>query len=124
MEETSVRLPVLYVAGPYRATTERQVELNIRAAEAIGLEVWQAGAVALVPHMNTRMFGGACPDEVWLTGDLELLRRCDGVVVTPDWERSTGARAEVEAAKRWGMPVFGSVGEAGEWIERFKREMK
>ena len=43
---------------------------------------------------------------VWLEGDMELLRRCDAVVLTPDWERSSGARAERQAAYNWSIPVY------------------
>lgn len=100
---------LVYIAGPYRAATERAVVENIRNAEAVALMVWQAGHYALCPHMNTALFGGACPDEVWLAGDLEMLRRCDAVVVCPGWHASSGTKAEVAEAKARGIPVFATV---------------
>jgi hypothetical protein len=65
-------MKVIYIADPYRADTERGIIENIRAAEAVAIKVWEAGYVALCPHMNTRLFGGILPDEVWLKGALEL----------------------------------------------------
>ena len=75
------------------------------------------GAAALCPHTNTRFFQNAAPDEVWLDGDLELLARCDAVLMTEDWERSSGARAEHEHATKRQMPVFYTLGAVKAWLE-------
>lgn len=102
-------MKVIYIAGPYRASTERGIIENIRKAEAVAIKVWQAGHVALCPHMNTRLFGGLCPDEVWLKGDLELLRRCDGMVLVSGWECSQGVLAEIRLAEKIGISVYNCV---------------
>lgn len=99
-------MKVIYVAGPFRGPSAWEIECNIRRAETLALEVWRLGAAALCPHTNTRFFQNAAPDSVWLEGDLELLRRCDAVILTEDWVRSSGARAEVEFADKLGLPVF------------------
>lgn len=111
---------VVYIAGPYRAKTEREVMLNIRRAESIALAVWQAGMVALCPHMNTAFFGGACDDATWLAGDLELLRRCDAVLLVPGWEESSGTIAEIEFARQHGIPVFRKSFQLGRWHAKRK----
>lgn len=103
---TDERLPVIYVAGQYRAPTPWQILANIRRAQEVALAIWRLGAVAICPHANTAMFDGEAPDEVWLRGDLELLRRCDAVVVVQGWERSTGATAERALAVDLGIPTF------------------
>ena len=100
------RLKVVYIAGPYRASTEWGVKQNIHAAELAAMHVWQLGGVALCSHANTAFFGGSCPDETWLAGYLELLRRCDAVYAIVDWMASTGASAEVALADSIGLPVF------------------
>jgi nucleoside 2-deoxyribosyltransferase len=110
-------LRVIYIAGPYRGPCAWDIECNIRRAETLALDVWRAGAVALCPHANTRHFQGAAPDDVWLRGDLELLDRCDAMILTDDWERSAGARAEVEFARRRGIPVFPSLDALRAWLE-------
>jgi hypothetical protein len=42
-----------------------------------------------------------------LAGTLELMRRCDAVILVHNWRDSAGSRAEVDEAKRLGIPVFG-----------------
>lgn len=97
---------VVYVAGPFRGANSWEMEQNIRRAEALALDAWRAGFAVICPHANTRFFQGAAEDDVWLLGDLAILKRCDALLLTPDWSRSTGARAEVEFAKAHKIPVF------------------
>lgn len=108
----------IYIAGPFRGPNAWEIEENIRRAERLALEVWRLGCACICPHTNTRFFQGAAPDEVWLAGDLELLARCDAILLTADWERSSGARAEVDFARKRGMPVFLSVSNLAHWLER------
>ena len=56
-----------------------------------------------------RNYPGTLPDEFWLEGTLELLRRCDAVFLIPGWEQSTGSRSELDEATRLGLPVFDNV---------------
>jgi hypothetical protein len=107
---------VIYVAGPFRGPHHFAIWRNIMRAADLALEVWKLGAVALCPHMNTFCFQGAAPDAVWLDGDLELVRRCDGLLVTDDWQRSTGARAEVQFAEQHGIPVFLTLEDLAYWL--------
>lgn len=110
-------MKLVYVAGPFRGKSAWDIECNIRRAEELALEVWRLGAAALCPHCNTRFFQNAAPDEVWLKGDLEILRRCDAVVLTPDWRKSSGARAEVEEALVLDIPVFDDLEDLKAWLE-------
>lgn len=96
-----VRKQVVYVAGPFRGPNHWEVEQNIRRAEEVALACWRLGFPTICPHTNTRFFDGAAEDHLWLEGDIEILKRCDIVVLTPDWERSSGARAEVEFTKTY-----------------------
>jgi hypothetical protein len=104
---------VIYVAGPFRAKpipgqdqpNQWEQEQNIRRAEAISLEIWKKGHAAVCPHTNTRYYQGACPDHIWLEGDLAIIERCDGVLLTPDWERSEGARNEKIHAEAHDIPI-------------------
>jgi len=99
-------MKVVYVAGPFRAATAWEIEQNVRAAEVVALRVWRAGAVALCPHANSRHYHGDAADELFIEGTLELLRRCDAILLVEGWERSTGARGERVEAERLGLPVF------------------
>lgn len=99
----------VYVAGPYRAPSAWEIEQNIRRAETVALELWRSGHVAICPHTMGRFYQGAAPDKVFLDGCLELLRRCDGVLLIGEWEKSSGTRAEIELAHSLGLPVFFSL---------------
>lgn len=102
-------MKVVYVAGPFRAPNSWELERNIRRAEELALEVWRAGFACICPHTNTRFYQGAAPDEVWLDGDLEILRRCDAVLLTQNWQQSSGTRAEVADATLNKIPVFNNL---------------
>lgn len=105
-------MKVVYCAGPFRGETAWDVECNIRKAEELGFWVANKGAMPMIPHTNTRFFDGTLTAEFWLDGTMELMRRCDAVVMTPDWQESGGATREVEEARRLGIPVFDSGNDA------------
>lgn len=114
---------ICFLAGPYRAPTIRGVVLNVRAAESVAVELWKLGTVVpLCAHLNSALFDGIVPDEVFLEGALELLRRSDAIVLAPGWRGSAGARAELAEAERLGLPVFvwGDLDEARR-LERWAR---
>ena len=77
-----------------------------------------SGAVAICPHCNTANFQGALADNVWLRGDLELVSRSDALLLTPDWQRSSGTKDEVRFARDVaGIPVLYSVLEMKHWLK-------
>lgn len=100
-------MKVIYIAGKYRGPNAWAIEQNIRAAEEVAARVWAAGHVALCPHANSRHMDGVASDDHFLAGTLELMRRCDAVVLVPNWKDSAGARAEVAEADRLGIEVIG-----------------
>lgn len=99
-------MKLVYVAGPYRAPTGWGIDLNIQAARRLGADVALAGGFPIVPHANTAHYDGLCPDSFWLDGDLELLSRCDALVLREGWQSSSGTRAEEAKARRDHIPVF------------------
>lgn len=109
-------MKVVYVAGPFRGANSWEMEQNIRRAEALALEAWRLGAAVICPHANTRFFQGAAPDSVWLDGDLAILGRCDAILMTPDWRRSAGARAERDYAMISGIPIFYGLDVLRAWL--------
>lgn len=105
-KEAQEEMKVCYIAGPYRAASPYLVEQNIREAEALALQIWQRGHVAVCVHSMARYWTGAAPIETWLEGDIELMSRCDCVLLVPGWEHSSGTLAEIEWCKLNSMPVF------------------
>jgi len=100
---------VVYVAGPFRAQSPWEQECNVRVAEATSLALWQSGFTAICPHTQTRFFQdapGIPDDSVWLEGTLEMLRRCDYILLCPGWHSSSGTLGEKTEAERLGIPVF------------------
>lgn len=102
-------IPIAYVAGPYRGDTSWAIECNIHAAKRVGVALAKLGIMPVIPHANTSHFDGVMSDKFWLVGTLELMRRCDLVVLVDGWERSSGAREEVKEARRLGIPVYDSI---------------
>ena len=109
-------MKLVYVAGPFRATNSWEIEQNIRRAETLALEVWKAGAACICPHANTRYFQGSCLDNVWLEGDLEMVRRCDALLMVPGWQNSVGSVAEHALAKSRGILIFTSLMALQMWL--------
>lgn len=110
-------MKLVYVAGPFRAITPWKVEQNIRRAEELALEVWRAGLACICPHANARAGQGELEDKVWLEGDLEILSRCDAILMTPDWEPSAGAQAELLYAYDHGLAVFFNIEDLKAWAD-------
>jgi hypothetical protein len=108
---------VVFIAGPFRGADAWTVEQNVRVAEVAAYQVANLGAMPLCPHTNTRFFDGTLTDEFWLEGTLELMRRCDVVLMVGGWRESSGALGEREEAKRLGLHVAYSIDELARWLE-------
>lgn len=60
----------------------------------------------VTPHSITAKMSGVESDELWVQGTLELMRRCDAVLVLPGYERSEGTKGEIAEAERLKLPIF------------------
>ena len=116
-------MKIVFLAGPYRADTEYGVEANIQEARRFSVQIWASGAMCFCPHMNTAHFGGALPDEVWLDGDKEMLRRCDAVFAMPRHYRSVGAKGEIDLATELGIPIVYDMDQLRAWIKKVQGEI-
>ena len=109
---------LVYVAGPYRAATREAVEQNVAAARHVGRLVARMGMMPVMPTVNTAFFDfdfpGESDDQFWLDGTLELMSRCDAVVMVDGWKLSDGAKVEVIEANRIGIPVYMNTSELQE----------
>jgi uncharacterized protein DUF4406 len=120
------RMPVVYVAGPFRAATAWKRHRNILEAEALAFRVAELGAMPLCPHTNTANFDGELTDGFWLAGTLELLRRCDAAVFTDRWDESRGAIAERHFCKETRIEIFEALhlhpenGALERWVRQWK----
>jgi hypothetical protein len=113
-------MKVVYVANRFTAPTQWQRRRNVHAAELMSLAVAELGAMPLNVTKNTENFFGLFEDEFWYRGTLELMRRCDAVILVPGWEGSKGVAGEIEEAKLRGIPCFERVGELKTWLTEQK----
>ena len=96
-------MKVIFVSGKYRSDTERGLIQNIRHAEQEALWLWLQGWAVVCPHKNTAHFGGVLDDpeadhQLWMAGDLEILSRVDAIYMLLGFEKSEGAKLELELA--------------------------
>jgi len=89
---------IVYLAGPYSGN----VDDNISRARKISIELWEAGYYVVCPHLNTAHFeiDCRCTYENYMRGDIEILSKCDAVVMLPGWQNSAGASREKKHAAR------------------------
>lgn len=80
---------------------------NIHAARRVSLAAAYAGYMPVCPHSNASEFDGVegIPGSFWLEGTLEMMRRCDVVVLCDGWEKSDGSIGEIKEALKMGKPV-------------------
>ena len=97
---------LIYVAGPYRASTAWGIERNIHAAREMGARIAVYGCYPMIPHANTAHFDGLADDALWLGGTLEMMRRCDAAVFLSNFRESSGACNEYEEAERMKMLIY------------------
>lgn len=108
---------VIYVAGKLAGANNFEIKKNVWEAEQLAMEVVRLGAVPLIPHANTGFtFFGVGEEEFWYEATLELLRRCNAVILVPNWKESKGAVGEVEEARARGIPVFETVDQLRDWL--------
>lgn len=111
-------MKLVYIAGAFRAPTPWLVEQNIRLAEDYMMRVWKMGAVGVCPHTMCRFSDKELPDALVLQGTVDLLKRCDAVLmVEENWKMSSGAINERLVALAAKIPVFLSIVELQEWVK-------
>lgn len=111
MENKPVKL--LFIAGPLTTGGDGSREYmanNVQTAESYSVALANAGVAFFCGHTHTSFHhekGSRAPEDFYYKLDLEILRRAaDGVLAIPGWERSYGAKREVEWAITNGLPVF------------------
>lgn len=99
-------MKLIYIAGKYRGCDRFEVAINIAKAARVAASVWVVGGVALCPNTNCVGFDGIVPDDVFLKGDLAILKVCHAALFINDWESSVGAKNEYMKAVDFSIPVF------------------
>lgn len=101
---------VIYVAGPYSASTDEGKCENTMVAIDTGLVLLERGHYPFIPHLTH--FVDQRTDELdyqdYMEWDEELLKRCDSFYYLGS---SPGADAELDVAEDRGMTVYRSLSE-------------
>jgi len=127
------RNKLIYVAGKYSPksikNSERvpeyiqkrvyhdRIKKNIEFAREHAVKIWESGFTAIVPHLNTFHFEDDCNCnyEDYMVGDFEILSRCDGIYLLPNYAESPGALRERRQARHLRLPMFHNLKELIEY---------
>ena len=127
---------LVFIAGPYTASTPASVASNVRQGIDAFLALADAGLDPFLPHLFHFIEIGAVspplrpapaprpevfaanprPYELWTRIDKTILRRSDAVLRLPG--ESKGADAECEIARKLFIPVFDTVAAVITWARR------
>lgn len=106
---------LIYICSPLRGDIER----NIRKAQTYCREAVEFGVIPLAPHIYfTQFLDDRIPHERKIGMELgnEILKKCKEVWVYGIQNPSEGMKAEIELAKKFGIPVRDAVEIYGEMM--------
>lgn len=101
----------VYLSHPYTGD-EKKNRLKARQIAAQIASVYPG--IAIVNPLDALQYATMTElsyDEI-LKIDIELLSRCDAILMAGDWEHSRGCRREARAAYEQGIPTFGEAWES------------
>ena len=102
-----------YLSGPMSASRALdRVRHTFRALE-VSHQLWEMGLLHYCPHANSPQIGTTdVAYETWMAMDLEVLRRCDWLLLIDGWNDSEGCKREFNVAMNLGIPVAFTLAEA------------
>ena len=100
------KMKLVYIAGVYRGKCIDDIYENIQVARKYAKKYWNLNYAVICPHMNSAFMDGSCTDEVFLDGGIEILKRCDIIVMLPNWKNSPGAINEFNIAINNGLKII------------------
>lgn len=104
------RLEIAYLASPFTHPENEVQEKRHRAIAWVAHWLHRQKRFVYSPIVHNIPLGdlgvGHSWDH-WQHFDLSMVSRCDRLIVTQfsGWDRSIGVKAEMEAARSWGLPV-------------------
>ena len=118
---------IVYVAGPYRGKSKfyllnrYQRFRNAMCAWKVSVQLWNMNVMPFCPHMNSFWMDKKVNNlNVFIEGDLKVLKRCDAILMLKGWENSEGVLIEIKFAKENNIPIFYDVDSLREFIKNKK----
>lgn len=94
---------LVFISGKYG---QGDVERNVSSAYFVSQELWQKGFSAISPHLNTKYFGLSISHKKLIKGDLEILSKCDAIIMLEGWEESEQCVLQKQFAEERYIPVY------------------
>ena len=110
-------MKLIYIAGAYTAPTRCGIAANVQRAREVADAVARLGAFPVTPHFFDSGIEDAGDAAFWYAGTLEVMRRCDALIVAPGSDESKGTSVEIAVMVTLGKPVFLGLSGLKEWIE-------
>ena len=100
---------LIYLASPYAHPSPTVREARLEAVRYVCGQMVNKGKIVMSPlvYLGELAYKGVHPPQGWYAFDLQLLARCDELVVLqlPGWEDSRGVLVEIAGAQTKGLPV-------------------
>lgn len=101
---------IAYLACPYHHENPIIKEQRLRIVTEVAAEMHKQGSYVYSPLTHNHKLselGVKGTWETWCHFDLEMLSRCDKLIVLtlPGWEVSRGVQAEIAHAKELSLPI-------------------
>lgn len=99
-------MKLIYIAGPYTSDTKYGIQENIMVAVNAAIYLRQNGIACFVPHLESMFHNDSITESEWMNQFIEILFRCDGILLLPGWQNSKGTNIEKQKAEEMCIPVF------------------
>ena len=92
-----------YVAHPYTGNIYSNYKTNVIRAN----KLLDRGFLVFAPIVHSHPLNELRerPPAFWYAQDLEILAKCDGIILCPGWEKSIGCVMEKEFAEKYGLEI-------------------
>lgn len=102
-----------YLSGPVSGATAAVRNRHYFQALDISHQLWELEILHYCPHANSPRIGATDVEYTeWMRMDLEVLRRCDWVLMVGDWAASDGCKREFNLAQALQIPIAYTTQEA------------
>lgn len=95
-----------YLAHPYTAESAEEVRMNVISADTIAARLINKGYQIYSPISHTHQMHlegvkmglwSVAEWEMWMDLDHEFIKHCRGIILSPNWEKSTGCKIEFDS---------------------------